>query len=171
MGYVGLGGLNGSSGSSTALTTTPIVVNNTMIANRSITLPTEPVGSVVLYLEGCTPQLSGVAFSVVGNVIAWVSGSWFDRYLEAGQVLYFVYGIDDDTALHITMVTATDEVISNRQCTLDRSPRGTVTLYLNGVSPMINGVSFMVNANIVSWDANSFLGTKLIEDEIMYFVY
>ena len=171
MGYTGLGGIGQSGGSSTALITTPIVVTNAMIANRSITLSNTPVGSVVLYLEGCTPQLSGVAFGVVGNVITWTSGSWFDRYLQSGQVLYFVYGVTDDTALHISMVIATAEVIANRQCELSNSPKGTVTLYLDGVSPMINGVSFVVNANIVSWNSNSFLGTKLIEGETMYFVY
>jgi len=169
MGYGSICG--GGSASSSALNAIPVYITQTMKNNRLLQLPSKPVGAVVMYIEGCTPQLSSVAFNINDNVISWDAGSWFDVYLIVGEAVYFVYSTVAEKALHMDIVTVTAAIMSSNTVTLTATPSGIITLYIMNTAPLISGVSFYNSGTIVSWPPSSWLGTKLVEGENLHFVY
>ena len=169
MGFSGLG--IGASASASALVNVPIYVTQTMIDNRLVQLPSKPVGAVVLYIDGCLPQLGSVAFNVTNNTISWDAGSWLDVNLIVGEAVYFVYATVAERALHLDIVTITSDILSNNSLTLTSAPAGVVTMYIDGTSALISGVSFIVSGAIVSWPPTSWLATNLNIGENVYLVY
>lgn len=169
MAFTGICG--GGTASASALVAVPVYITQTMKTNRLLQLPSLPVGAVVMYIEGCVPQLSSVAFTVTNNVVSWEIGSWFDSLLIVGEALYFVYSTVAEKALHLDIIPVTSTVMAEDRVTLTSAPLGVITLYIQNTAPLISGVSFYNSGNIVSWPPTSWLGTKLIEGENLYFIY
>jgi hypothetical protein len=69
-----------------------IELTNKNIEDKSITLTNSPLvpSSVILTPEGGIPQINGVDFMIIGNILSW-NGLGLDNFLDISDVLIVQY--------------------------------------------------------------------------------
>ena len=153
------------------LATIPIPVTATVIADMEIVLPITSYGVVIMYLDGTFPQISGVGFTLVGNVISWLPGSWFDTELEEDETLYIVYSTAPTAPLVNDTFVVDATIRANRYLNLTNIPTNTATLYVDGSAPLLEDTEFNISGSIASWSVGSWLDTYLVDGDTLHFVY
>jgi hypothetical protein len=156
---MGAGGIN---------VTETIILTQQNIDDKEVTLNSTPMisESVQLTPSGGIPQVNGIDFSVVSNILSW-DGLGLDGFLQAGDILLVQY---KNTANVVTeSITVTQQHLDDKQIVLGTTPVApeTVSIFIQGGLQQVNGIDFIVQNNLLIFDGLGFDGFLEINDVLI----
>lgn len=149
-----LGGfpIGGRNGSSSTLFTGTFQLTQEDIDARQITLPSLPVGFVLLDVIGGIVQVHGIDYTVDGLTLSW-DGLGLDGFLEVDDTLLVQYS-ETIAQAGFNIIELTQENIDSKSAQLTATPINPefTQLTVIGGSNQLYGIDFTVSGNSVSWD-------------------
>lgn len=142
----------GGSGSGSTLFTGTFQLTQEDIDAKQITLPSLPVGFVLLDVIGGIVQVHGIDYTVDGLTLSW-DGLGLDGFLEVDDTLLVQYS-ETIAQAGFNIIELTEENINSKSAQLTATPINPefTQLTVIGGSNQLYGIDFIVSGNSVSWD-------------------